>query len=99
MENLPFEGPEFKAAWDEWIQYRKERKLPGYKPTGLKRTFAGLIRDSNNNIKTAIEIIHFSIEKNWQGLFPLKQNGTYQQPHAGNKTGTSVDRTQAIRNW
>lgn len=76
---FPFNEPEFIEAWDEWISFRRERRLPAYKPTGLKRTFAGLFRDANGDFKTAIKIIHNSIEKNWQGLFPLKSNGTHQQ--------------------
>lgn len=71
---LPFEGESFKAAWDEWLRYRGERRLPKYVPTGLKKTFTNLLNISGNNVTTAIQIINQSIENNWQGLFPVKSN-------------------------
>lgn len=100
--DFPFDEPEFKEAWQEWMQYRSERRLPAYKPTGLKRTFAGIHRDSNGDYKTAVKIIHNSIEKNWQGLFPLKENGTHKQINEstnGQRIGTSNARIDALRNW
>ena len=71
---LPFNSDEFQTIWAEWMAFRGERKLPAYKPIGLKRTLAALVRDSNNDEKIAIAIIIQSIEKNWQGLFPVKNN-------------------------
>lgn len=69
---LPFEGQAFSTAWNEWIQYRKEKKIPKYVPTGLKKTFTNLIKISGNNESVAIEIINQSMEQNYQGLFPIK---------------------------
>lgn len=95
---LPF-GENFKQAWSEWLQYRKENKFKKYVPTGIKRTLTGLVRDSGDNEQTAIAIIHQSIEKGYQGLFPLKQiyginsNTTKQQP------GTSDARIAAAKNF
>lgn len=101
MENLPFKTPTFEAAWNEWLDYRKQRRLPKYVPKGLQKTFTALLRISENNESIAIAILNQSMELNYQGLFPLKssQNGTHQQVNAGHKKGTSTDRTQAIRNW
>lgn len=67
-----FTSNKLKEAWEEWLQYRKERRLPKYTPTGIKRTFAHLLQISNGIEQTAIEIINQSIAQNWQGLFPLK---------------------------
>jgi hypothetical protein len=72
--DLPFTSPEFQLIWAEWMAFRSERRLPAYKPTGLKRTLAALVRDSGNSEETAIAMIIQSIEKNWQGLFPIKNN-------------------------
>lgn len=69
---LPFDSEAFLISWNEWIQYRKERKIPKYVPTGLKRTFANLIKISGNNEVVAIDIINYSISQNYQGLFPPK---------------------------
>jgi len=78
---LPFDSSAFTTAWDEWIQYRKERKIPKYVPTGLKRTFTNLLKISGNNELVAIEIINQSIEQNYQGLFPLKNKNHYVKPY------------------
>lgn len=78
---LPFESNLFQEAWNEWLQYRKERKIAKYTPTGLKRTFSHFVAISNNDEATAIAIIHQSIEQSYQGLFPLKKNNTYVRPY------------------
>lgn len=77
---IPF-STTFQTAWDEWLQYRKERKLPKYTPTGLKRTITHLLNISGNNEQTAILIVEQSIAQNYQGLFPLKNNFHAQQPN------------------
>ncbi|MFT3679461.1 MAG: hypothetical protein QM791_04260 [Ferruginibacter sp.] len=92
MENqdLPF-GEAFKISWDEWLEYRKERKLPKYVSAGLKKTFTMLKRISNNDERTAIGIINQSIENNYQGLFPLKNvsngNSSSKKSGLGSKSG------------
>lgn len=70
----PFNDVEFLNTWGEWILYRKERHLANYVPRGLKRTFAVLYKDSNGDAKTAIAMIERSMNKNWQGIFPLPNN-------------------------
>lgn len=69
---LPWPSDNFREAWAEWLQYRKERSLARYTPTGLKRTFTELIKDSVGDEAIAIKIIHKSIAMSYQGLFPLK---------------------------
>lgn len=89
---LPFSDKAFSEKWDEWLQYRKERRLAAYVPTGLKHTFSKLVNISQNDPLIAIQIIDQSIENSWQGLFALKNinNGTstkrIAQPAAGNVT-------------
>lgn len=86
---LPFQGPEFAAKWELWLKYRRERRLPKYVPTGLKGTFTKLKRISGDDVQTAMAIIQQSIDDNYQGLFPLKQqfNGTHKrEPSAAGKT-------------
>jgi hypothetical protein len=96
--NLPFNSLQFKETWEEWIQYRRERHLPCYKPIGLKRTFAGLVRDSEGIEETAIKMIINSIEKNWQGIFKINNNGS-QNLITNSKPGTSAARMEAARKW
>lgn len=71
---IPFNDQAFIDKWQEWLQYRRERRLPAYVPTGLKITFTKLLKDSQNDPKIAIRIIDQSIGNNWQGLFPVKNS-------------------------
>lgn len=75
-EKLPF-GNEFSTSWNEWLEYRKQKKIKKYVPIGLSKTFSLLRRISNDNEQTAIQIINQSIENNYQGLFPLKKQSQY----------------------
>ena len=59
--------PEFCAAWEEWLAYRKERRLAAYKPIGLK---VQLNRLAAFGPESAIAAIAESIAQNYQGLFP-----------------------------
>lgn len=72
LESLPFPSEEFKTTWNEWIEYRKERKLPKYVPRGLKMTFSKLVRESDNDEQTAIKMVENSMEQNYQGIFKIK---------------------------
>ncbi len=71
---LPFDLPEFSLKWQEWLQFRKERRLPSYVPTGLKKTFTKLVNESQGDPCVAMQIIDQAIANNWQGLHPLKPN-------------------------
>jgi len=71
---LPYQEPEFSAIWGEWLQHRKEARIKNYTPTGLKRAFNKLVRESGGNYQVAIEMIDNSISSGYQGIFPLKQN-------------------------
>lgn len=87
MTDQLFTSNEFKEAWEEWLQYRKERKLSKYTPTGLKRTLTMLMNISDGDEKKAIAYIHFSIAQNYQGIYSdpnygkksINQGGTGQQ--------------------
>lgn len=71
---LPWNEQVFIEAWQEWLQYRRERHIASYTGTGLKRTFSALVRDSGNDMAVAIKIIGRSIELSYQGLFPLPKS-------------------------
>jgi hypothetical protein len=62
----------FRSAWQEWLAYRKERRLPNYKPTGERRTLSMLAEMGHDN---AVASIGQSIAQNWQGLFEVKGRG------------------------
>jgi hypothetical protein len=56
----------FEVAWDEWLTYRRERKLT-VTPTCLKKQLAMLEKQPD-----PIAVINKSVESGWQGLFPIK---------------------------
>jgi hypothetical protein len=88
--HLPFTHDGFIEKWQEWLNYRKERRLPAYVPTGLKQTFTKLIRLSGNDPLKAIQILDESIANNWQGIFELKTitNGNTTQGFTPKPTPT-----------
>lgn len=69
---------EFKEAWTNWIQYRKEIKKT-VTLTTAKLQFKDLVKFKAQGMNP-IEIINESISKSWTGLFPLKQEKRNQQP-------------------
>lgn len=71
--DLLYKSESFKEAWEEWVKYRKQRKIPKYTEVGLRRTFKDLAELSGNDEATAIEIIHQAIAKSWQGLYGIKK--------------------------
>jgi hypothetical protein len=86
---LPFQEPEFELKWNEWLEYRKQKKVAKYVPIGLKGTFTKLKRISGNDVATAIEVLQQSMDNNWQGIFAIKQNfnGTHKrEPSTVGKT-------------
>lgn len=87
---LPFKSPAFASIWAEWLQSRKEARIKNYTPTGLKRLFKWLERESAGDEAVAIAIIDQSLTKGWQGLFELKQtfNGKAHQGAAQKPTPT-----------
>lgn len=83
---MPFSSEQFKAAWDEWIEFRRQSRFKKYVPIGLQKTLTALARDSGNHEETAILIIQQSIERNWQGLFPLKSNNNGSNQNSSNQS-------------
>jgi DNA-binding MarR family transcriptional regulator len=63
---LPFSSESFKEAWTDWQQHRREIKKK-LTPTSTKQQFKEL---SQMGEAAAIEAIHHSIGKGWQGIFP-----------------------------
>jgi hypothetical protein len=57
--------PAFRQAWAEWLEYRKERRLPKYTGIGLKKQFARL---SGWGVEASVAAIDLAIAQNWQGI-------------------------------
>ena len=63
--DLPFNTADFKTAWDEWNQHRREKKKP-LTPLAVKKQFSQFIEIGE---KRAIAAINHSILKGWTGIF------------------------------
>jgi hypothetical protein len=74
----------FRQAWDDWLAYRRERRLTSLKP----RSVAAQLKElSEWGEAAAITSIRDSIRQQWQGLFPPKA-GIGQQAHKSGGTST-----------
>jgi len=56
-----------------WLAYKKE-KAQSYKPTGFKTFYKKLCELSGNNPQVAMAIIEQSMQNNYAGIFPLRNN-------------------------
>ena len=59
----------FRAAWADWLAYRRECKVSPYKPRALAAQLATLAEWGHD---VAIESIRQSIRQQWRGLFEPK---------------------------
>ena len=66
-------APEMRKAVDTWIAYKKERH-ESYKPTGFKTFYKKLCELSGNNPQVAMAIIEQSMQNNYAGIFPLRND-------------------------
>lgn len=68
---LPFElnNDDFIKAWDEWVQYRKERKLPRLLPRSIQKQWDAL---GDLGSTAAIAAINHSIRQGYQGIYEDK---------------------------
>jgi len=64
--------PAFRAAWSDWLAYRRQRHLPKLIPKSLD---AQLKKLAGWGEPVAIASIRQSIENQWQGLFEPKAGG------------------------
>jgi hypothetical protein len=61
--------PTFRTAWDDWLAYRRERRLPALKPRSVEAQLAKL---AEWGWAAAVSAIRNSIRNGWQGLFEPK---------------------------
>ena len=73
---LPFDSQEFKDSWIMWKQERKEQKKKPYTLRGEQAQLHRLQKLSDNDQRTAIDIITYSITQGYQGLFAERGAGT-----------------------
>ena len=66
-------APEMQEVVETWLAYKKE-KAQTYKPTGFKTFYKKLCELSSNNPQVAMAIIEQSMQNNYAGIFPLRNN-------------------------
>lgn len=77
FEAIPaaLESPQFRAAWAEWLSYRRGRRLSSREAT-LRKQLDFL---ASFGVDGAADSIHQSIRNGWQGLFEPRTRAV--QPH------------------
>lgn len=66
-------APNMVEPVETWLAYKKE-KGQSYKPTGFKTFYKNLCKYSNNDHDTAMLIVELSMQNNYAGIFPLRNN-------------------------
>jgi hypothetical protein len=66
-------APQMLEPVETWLAYKKE-KAQSYKPTGFKTFYKKLCELSGNNPQVAMAIIEQSMQNNYAGIFPLRNN-------------------------
>ena len=66
-------SPQMLMVVNEWLAYKKE-KGQSYKPIGFKTFYKKLCELSGNNPQVAMAIIEQSMQNNYAGIFPLRNN-------------------------
>ena len=66
-------APNMLEPVETWLAYKKE-KAQSYKPTGFKTFYKNLCELSGNNPQIAMAIIEQSMQNNYAGIFPLRNN-------------------------
>lgn len=66
-------APDMVEPVETWLAYKKE-KAQSYKPTGFKTFYKKLCELSGNNPQIAMAIIEQSMQNNYAGIFPLRNN-------------------------
>ena len=66
-------APNMVEPVETWLAYKRE-KSQSYKPTGFKTFYKKLYELSENNPQVAMAIIEQSMQNNYAGIFPIRNN-------------------------
>ena len=77
---MPWETEAFRAAWTQWKDYKKSQFRFTFKSISTEQVSLHQLKTiSNNDERTAIDIIGQSIGNGWKGFFTLKNGGRNRQ--------------------
>ena len=83
-----------KKAFVDFIEMRKLIKKP-LTPQALKLAIGKVSELSGGNVEKAVQIIDQSVLNNWQGLYPIKDDGASRSIHCGTSSNPySIDCNQ-----
>ena len=85
--DLSIVAPNMIEPVETWLAYKRE-KSQSYKPTGFKTFYKKLCELSNNNPQVAMAIIEQSMQNNYAGIFPLRNNNNNSNNNYGRETIT-----------
>ena len=68
---MPLDTPTFRQAWCEWWKYRRERRLPVYKPATIRELLNSFLAWGE---ASAVDSVKQSIRNGWAGLFEPKES-------------------------
>lgn len=68
---IPLDTPTFRQAWCEWWKYRRERRLPVYKPATIRELLNSFLAWGE---ASAVDSVKQSIRNGWAGLFEPKES-------------------------
>lgn len=71
--DMSFVNETFMPIVLEWLEYKKEKRQ-SYKQRGFNAMYESLLKMSNHNPSVAKVIVEQSMQNNYSGLFPLKNN-------------------------
>jgi hypothetical protein len=90
---LNLNTPQFLSAWDEYVQYRRERRLPKLLPRSVQKQWDRL---SDFGPEVAVEAINETVRQGWIGIFPerVTERGAGQLPGRGSAPRASLGALQ-----
>jgi DNA-binding PadR family transcriptional regulator len=80
--DMSFVDETFMPIVLEWLEYKKEKRQ-SYKQRGFNAMYESLLKMSNNNPSVAKAIVEQSMQNNYAGLFPLKNNKRFDNLPTG----------------
>lgn len=82
-----FVAPEFREIWQDYMEYRKERRI-AYKSEKTERiAYNKMIKMCGGNPDTARDIIERAILGQWQGLYETKDGNGNNQAQPQQRSG------------
>ncbi|MDR1340684.1 MAG: hypothetical protein LBK58_11630 [Prevotellaceae bacterium] len=70
--DFSFVREDFKTLFDDWLEYKKNRRETYNTQRGIQSCYSRLVNLSGGNAETAKLVIEQSIANNWAGLFELE---------------------------